>query len=80
MIDQRARDELLPIVREYRAADRRHRDAEKRVERAARNLARDPFRPAYVVEHAVAQSVRMAASADLAALREELKMKQRAGR
>ena len=77
MIDPRAHAELIGLVREYRSAERHLRDLQRMVERAERALARDAFRPAFVVEHAVARSLLMAASAAAAALRDAIKVAQR---
>jgi hypothetical protein len=77
VIDPRARAELFALVRDYRSAERRQRDLRRRLERAERDLARDAFRPSFVVEHAVARSLLMATSASAAALRDAIRCAQR---
>lgn len=77
MIDPRARAELFALVREYRSAEHRQRVLRRRVDRAERNIARDTFRPAFVVELAVARSLLMAATASACALRDVVKLARR---
>jgi hypothetical protein len=77
LIHPSARAELLPLVREYRAAELRHRELSRRLGAAERNIARDAFNLHFVVARAVIASRFMASQARVAALREALRLAQR---
>jgi hypothetical protein len=77
MIHPCARAELTALAHEYRAAESALCELRRRLQDSERDLARDPVDPAYVVEHAVARSLVMTASANAQALREALDQTRR---